>query len=77
MKKFHFSKPKRVVLKSENRFFLGKEEKYGDPWLLGEEDQWLISCYPIFFGGGRTRVEGLKLKVAGIFSSEIKSCFLI
>ena len=38
VKKNSLSKPKGVVLESENGFFLKKKEKYGDPWLLGKED---------------------------------------
>ena len=34
---FPFSKPKGVLLESENRFFLGKKE--GDPELLREKDE--------------------------------------
>ena len=36
----YFSKQKGVVLKSENKFFLGRKE--GDPKLLGEEVGWLF-----------------------------------
>ena len=30
---------KRVVLESENIFFMGKKDKYGDPWLLRKGDE--------------------------------------
>ena len=85
VKKFHFSKPKEVicpcskakgvVLESEIRFFLGKKE--GDPWLLGEEDEWLLFCRIVFFGEERTKVGGLNLRMMGNFSWGINSCFLI
>ena len=69
------SKAKGVVLESEIRFFLGKKE--GDPWLLGEEDEWLLFCRIVFFGGERTKVGGLNLRMMGNFSWGINSCFLI
>ena len=72
---FPCSKPKEVVLESEIRFFLGKKEE--DPWLLREEDEWLLFCRIVFFGGERTKVGGLNLRMAGNFSWAINSCFLI
>ena len=57
-------------MESENIFFLGKKEKYGDSWLLGKEDEWLLFCCAIFFDGERTKVGGLNLKVKGFFLVE-------
>ena len=52
-------------MQSENIFFLRKKDKYGDLWLLGKEDEWLLFCCAVFFHGGRTKVGGLTLKVTG------------
>ena len=46
-------------------FFLGKKEKYDDPWLFGKEDEQSLFCCAVFFDEGMTKVGGLNLKVIG------------
>ena len=74
VKKSSFFKQVGVVLESENKFFLGMKE--GDPKLLREEIAWLLFGGTISFSGGRIKVGGLNLMMAGTFSFEINSCSL-
>ena len=75
IKGFPLSKQVEVVLKRENKFFLGRKEE--NPKLLGEEFGWFFFRRTISFGVGRIKVGGLNLMMAGTFSQGINNCFFI
>ena len=62
------------VVLEKNKFFLGRKE--GNPKLLRGEVEYLFFGRTISFGGGITKVGGLNLMVARIFSWGINNCFI-
>ena len=55
--------------------FLGNKEKYGTLWVLEKEEEGIFSL-EIFFGGGRTKVGDLKMKMEGTFPGGINNCLI-
>ena len=75
VKRSSFSKLVGVVLKRENKFFLGRKE--GNPKLLGGEVEWFFFGRTISFGVGITKVGGLNLMMTETFYWGINNCFFI